>query len=514
MNPKQRMVLYTDGSARPNPGYGGWGIHGYLYNFNDPKSTYGYDNFIVTNRGYKEVKEISGNIKRVTPLKVYDIAGGCEGTVSNNYAELTACIAAVKLALTENIRHVLIKTDSEYIKQGFTSYINTWKKNGWINSSGNEVANSKLWKQADVLLMQLKLKSIKLAVEWVKGHVGQPGNEKVDKLANIGRTRAMSNNYEDQTVVVEANEYFGIVAKPVIINKDKVQTIKPSERHPLIHKPWMYFRSLAEGLIEGEYYFGNIGRDEDFLGKRDANGGYAIIKLDEPDPVLEKVRKLQINLSGDNHAIFIGNMKNILIDKVAKGIVDYGTSTVVQVSTRRKDMYFIDSVSEDHESHDYSQINILPLTREAYPPKLTSRVIDCLTFMKEKLLEYVAGNKATNTYYDITGEFYTVTTKSSKKGETVVYKLNDSLKVGTVMVPITITYEGNEITIRYNLTIDGPDRNVFKHLEKYAPKITLLVYKESPLAIRYMTVLECNGALSIWAGYYSNQIFLPIIKQK
>ena len=510
MTIKQRMVLYTDGSARPNPGDGGYGIHGYLYNFNDPKSDYGYENFIVTNRGYKEAREIRGNIKKVTPIKVYDIAGGCKGKVTNNYAELSACIAALRLALTEDIRLLLIKTDSDYIKQGLTDYLSVWKRNDWMTNAGTEVANVTLWKEADRLLTLMKSKSIKLAVEWVRGHNGQPGNEKVDKLANAGRIRSINANYEEQVVVVDADEYFGITAKTLIVNKDKVQEVKPNARHPLIHKPWMYFRSLAEGIVNGEYYFGNIGRDEDFLGKRDANGGYAIIKLDEPDPVLEKIRRLQISLSGDNHAIFVGNMKNILIDKVAKSIITDQSSIVVQISTRRKDMYFVDTPMEENETHDYSMMNVLPLTREAFPPKLTFRVIDCLTFMKEKLSEYVSANNATNTYYDITSEFYDITTKSSKKGDTVVYKLKDSLKVGTIMVPISITYEGNELTVRYNLTIDGPDRNVFKHLEKYAPKITLLVYKESPLAVRYMTVIECNGALSIWAGYYSNQIFLPI----
>ena len=139
-NQLKYVEIFTDGACKGNPGVGGWG------------------SVLV----YKDnVKEISGNTSNTT----------------NNIMELTAVIKALE-SLKEQC-HVMLTTDSNYVKDGITDWIKTWKLNGWKTANKKPVKNQELWKKLESL-------SKKHIVEWrwVKGHSGHPGNEHADKLAN------------------------------------------------------------------------------------------------------------------------------------------------------------------------------------------------------------------------------------------------------------------------------------------------------------------------------------------
>lgn len=126
------MKVYTDGSCLGNPGPGGWAC--------------------VFESGEK-------------------LCGGDSDT-TNNRMELTAVIRAL-----EKNKHVTIVTDSKYVKDGIEKWIHGWKKKDWKTSSGTPVKNQDLWKCLDKLL------AFNTGWEWVKGHSGDPGNEKADTLA-------------------------------------------------------------------------------------------------------------------------------------------------------------------------------------------------------------------------------------------------------------------------------------------------------------------------------------------
>ena len=139
-NQLKYVEIFTDGACKGNPGVGGWG------------------SILV----YKDsVKEISGNTNNTT----------------NNIMELTAVIKALE-SLKEEC-HVVLTTDSNYVKDGITDWIKTWKLNGWKTANKKPVKNQELWKKLEAL-------SKKHIIEWrwVKGHSGHPGNEHADKLAN------------------------------------------------------------------------------------------------------------------------------------------------------------------------------------------------------------------------------------------------------------------------------------------------------------------------------------------
>ena len=133
------IKIYTDGSCLSNPGNGGWAA---IINING------------------EVKKISGNEKNTT----------------NNRMELMAPINALKYINSED--PIEIFTDSKYVKNGITEWINTWVLNNWKTSNKEDVKNKDLWIELYKLNQSLNVKW-----NWVKAHAGDPLNEEVDMLA-------------------------------------------------------------------------------------------------------------------------------------------------------------------------------------------------------------------------------------------------------------------------------------------------------------------------------------------
>jgi ribonuclease HI len=136
----KRVELFTDGACKGNPGPGGWG---------------------ALLRLGKHEKELSGG----------------ESDTTNNRMEMTAVIRGLE-ALIEPCE-VAIYTDSRYVMDGMTKWIDGWQKRGWISASKQPVRNKDLWHE-------LIEAAGKHAIEWnwVRGHNGHPENERVDQLAS------------------------------------------------------------------------------------------------------------------------------------------------------------------------------------------------------------------------------------------------------------------------------------------------------------------------------------------
>ncbi len=136
------VIIYTDGACRGNPGPGGWGA---LIKFDIAQ------------------KEIFGG----------------QNNTTNNQMELSAAIEG--LSTLKEPCNVELFTDSRYVMDGITQWIQNWKKNNWKTSSKKEVKNIELWQKLDQLMSYHQVKW-----NWVKGHSGDPGNEVADLLANKG----------------------------------------------------------------------------------------------------------------------------------------------------------------------------------------------------------------------------------------------------------------------------------------------------------------------------------------
>ena len=137
------IKVYTDGACKGNPGPGGWGV--YIQSNEDEKELYG---------------------------------GNPETT--NNQMEMQAALEALK-HLKDKDEVIELYTDSNYLRQGITEWIHKWKKNNWRTAAKKPVANRDLWKEISDLDEKMNVKW-----NWVKGHAGDPGNERADELANIG----------------------------------------------------------------------------------------------------------------------------------------------------------------------------------------------------------------------------------------------------------------------------------------------------------------------------------------
>ena len=114
-----------------------------------------------------------------------EIFGGELGT-TNNRMELSAVIEALT-ALKRPCR-VTLYLDSEYVRKGITEWIHGWKARGWKTAARAPVKNVDLWQKLDSIVAS---SGHKIDWRWVKGHAGDPGNERADGLANKGVERAL-----------------------------------------------------------------------------------------------------------------------------------------------------------------------------------------------------------------------------------------------------------------------------------------------------------------------------------
>ena len=139
---KNTVTIYTDGACSGNPGPGGWGA-------------------IL----------IYGDHER-------EVYGG-DSETTNNRMELSAAIEALNALKRPCV--IDLHTDSVYVKDGITKWINNWKKNGWRTANKKPVKNTELWQALDQALERHQVRW-----HWVKGHAGHPLNERADELARTG----------------------------------------------------------------------------------------------------------------------------------------------------------------------------------------------------------------------------------------------------------------------------------------------------------------------------------------
>lgn len=142
-----KLKAFTDGACSGNPGPGGWGVVLQAINSNEV-------------------------------VKERELSGGASET-TNNQMELMAAISA--LETLERASTITVVTDSSYVKDGVSTWIHGWKRNGWKTAAKKPVKNVELWQRLDTARSRHSV-----TWEWVKGHAGHPENERADALARAG----------------------------------------------------------------------------------------------------------------------------------------------------------------------------------------------------------------------------------------------------------------------------------------------------------------------------------------
>jgi RNase HI (EC 3.1.26.4) len=141
------LHLYTDGACSGNPGPGGWGV-------------------VIQDQ-------------EATPETYQELYGG-ESETTNNRMEMMAAIKGLE-AVAGKAETIHLHTDSNYLKDGITAWVEKWQRNGWKTAAGQSVKNQDLWEQ----LVLLNAANV-IKWHWVRGHAGHPQNERADFLARHG----------------------------------------------------------------------------------------------------------------------------------------------------------------------------------------------------------------------------------------------------------------------------------------------------------------------------------------
>jgi ribonuclease HI len=519
------LVYYTDGGCRPNPGPGGWGLHGYLYRAAKPKKGSGNPDHILTAAAYvlktdfakqqgvewslddfnDYLKNPMGKKKHleITPVQYIDGFGSFHAPVTNNIAELVAATEAMIHASAFDVRIVQVHLDSQYVCKGLAEYVPTWIRNNWIKTTGEVVKNAEYWKKLVSARDILTNRGVEVRFDWIRAHNDHLGNETADQAATIGVFTSQKHLYGKSWAYSPEAPAAATHAEITMSDADGYWKYD-AEKHPFIAMPRMYFNTCTDYLCPGEYYLSN-GKEEEHPGKRVADGAYAVIKLKTPDPILEMIRNHQSKLAENVMALASARLDFIYRPDEHKKLSLHGPLVMVQDNPKRLDTFDLHSLDKDKQKE--------PITREHQPAHLAMRAVESVEMLLKRFNQYLEKDPEI-VVTDLTDILYEKSQKVVKKETVDICTLNPKYNVGFAALPVDANYKTDEgigqASVTLTLGIDLLDRNALKRLESSHPKVSLISWLEAPGIFRYATVIEAGDDIGIWAGVYSNvRIVIP-----
>ncbi len=507
----QGFALYTDGGCRPNPGRGGWGVHGYLYSLEKPKRGTGNSDHVLTNDGYMlkaeyallrvtssedeaeaySAYEAAVGVEQkpieITPIHYVDGWGSFIEDVTNNIAEVVAATNGLRHAAEyADVSRVRVWTDSEYVSKNVNEgHLERWAATGWLTRDYQPVKNQEHWQCLLDAILNLRQRGVTVEFRWIKGHNDLLGNEKADRLATAA---VMVSRLERETrVEIQTSEAQGYWKYD-------------SDKHPFLANRRMYFNTM-EGFNEpGVYYLGEHGKEDEWIGKRMGTGAFSVIRLETPDPVVELVREFQCQMSRNIDSLMVMRLDKLFSAETHRQITSHGKFGLVQSSSNRLDLNCLDEE---------------PLTKELRPAKIALRAIATASDLSERL-DLFLENSDEVTVTDLTPILYeTVVSVDKKDNATTSTKLKAEYNVGYATLKVDAAYKTDTAELAVapvvlTLGIDLLDRNALKRLEDRHPKVSLITWKEAPDAFRYATVVQAGNDTGIWTGAYSNlRVLVP-----
>lgn len=485
-----KAILYTDGSSRPNPGYTGWGAHGYLYEDEKTKRSY-CQHSDLTESGYTPKDK---KVDSVTVIEFFDYLGNT-GYGTNNISEINSMYFSLVELKSKLPVHIQIYTDSEYVRRGISEWSSGWIARNWIKDDGTEVSNKIEWIRLLDVITYFKESGTVIEIEWVKGHSDNIGNQVADNLATI----AMHHN-RTENKIFEQYKYF----QP---NEYWRQT---EDKHPYIALKRMIFNSgIHQKAISADspviYYFENSDKDEKYIGKKFNKTSYNAVMLFEPVTVLEYVKQRQFDVSSGAQSTMMVRLEKVYEPETYRYLQRYGVYTLNQQKNYDLGLVFLDNK---------------PVTVEIVPPRLILRAVEALSALGNILTNINSlGDRRledTNTdellWINITDKFYVTDEKVNNKKQhhtTLLPSIKNGIK--DIIIPVTIHLNSEKIIsthVDIELGRDILPRNNLKKLEPYNPEIYLMLRKETDVAIKYMVLIKSCLGLSIWSNYCADQIFL------
>jgi hypothetical protein len=262
------------------------------------------------------------------------------------------------------------------------------------------------------------------------------------------------------------------------------------DRHPFIHHSCTYFTTNKAFSEPGEYYFGDHGKDDELIGKRQADTSYAYVVLNEPDQHIEIVRRHLLNVAPSEDILAFCSLTKVFENSFSRDLLRFGVNALARHSQRRIDLFAMDKD---------------PVVTEINPPRISIRAIEAVNHLKGLLLDWQKNPNTELVSTDITSSIYEV----DDKGE---YKLRSEFGAGFTTLNVTASYAvdgGGKADTEFALVlgVDAPERNSLKKLEKHKPVVTVITWREAN-AIRYATIVKATDGIGIWAGYYANMKYI------
>lgn len=482
------LVIYTDGSARPNDatiGNMGCGVHAYLHLGQDKVKSKAIQDYVYTNKGYQKEDNATGVLVKPFLVMDYAIAPSSKGT--NNRAEMLAFIHAfeqIYLIFCKDtnisLTHIHHLTDSEYVKKGITEYLPRWAKRNWLDMNGVTISNVDLWVKIQTIVDTMKADGISYTVEWVRGNDTILGNKQADYLSVIGMNYSREHN-PTKDFIFESQHTKGYWKNA-------------SDRHPMMNFRRMYFNTSNIEDTTGLYFLSDPGDGDMYIGNRNSETGFGVVRLNTPSKVIDIVKRFQHSLNNGQNQICMLNMDKIHEYEVFKDLSLFGKYCLLKSNSANTVLFADNSV----------------ISQELNPVRLAPRALTYFSELENILKELRNGSITENKMYgiqDITSEFYDV----SEGFMTLKKELVVGYKDHHVIIKRHVTNKANEeVEIPFNiplqLGVDMPSRNNLKNMEGMSPVIKLITYGVSANSFRYLVYIDSRDGYGVWSNHFTNMI--------
>ncbi len=470
------LIVYTDGSANPNPGVIGASSNGYAYN-REGSTEYVMHDHLFTNVGYIKEDEYDGTQKLVFPSYIFEMRNSFSYQFTNNYAEVYALYSLLK-HLVENeyfFGSILVYSDSTYLVSCIMERLDEWKVNGWKKADGKPVAEQELWYSIAEALDTLKSHGSSIKVEWLKGHNGNLGNELANFGANVARMDSHRNQYENFFQSVKGEVFF----------QTKVNI------HPLL---------CYNNIIL------NLAKDTN-----PDNPIYCQYNTDLPDNLVGKVSRLSsysvvaFNNGADNVAL--NNIR-----KVLQRMKSYDSINFIKMDKLRNKKYYprilhfpYTSLVTKKMSNTLTFLDNEIISPEINPPGLLLNALETYDVLLDILSPNLHYKNKADAVIDITDYFYDL--GEDKKGN-IKHTLKSDFSVGqrNILLNLLIPVLEKKVSIPIALGLDLPERNILKRLEEYTPVIEFLICFTSNQSFEYYFLIKTKDAISIWSNKASSKV--------
>lgn len=471
-------VLYTDGSARPNPGNAGWGVHGYIYDpEGDNLKPYVDGGVKTTDKGYSDHVKDGLN---VTPISFIDSYGSFDHgeydsmCQTNNLGEITALYKGMHIAFKHGATDILLYSDSAMCVD-LCQRIEQIHKKDYRKNDGQKYVLEGSLREIYMLVKSIKEVGGRLTFRWIKGHKGFIGNEQADRLASIGLQHTKDKVYKDNTNIQELKSY------------KNVKSTKPD----LICLPRIYFSSNIAEHVPGEYFMAGYVTtkpDNFYVGKKTSDSIYALVKLRKTNKQIEDVIYRHQYMTHRYNKLVRLDINSLFKKDMNFYYHDFGTYSMLP----KPGMHGISEIRG---------LNGEVLSMDEIPSCLAYKALEVCRELSAILGPYMRGEDLPSyiSLKDITDVLY----DDAKKGKKLkAMYVNSSSKISLINPPIDLYF-------RYNL----PERNVMKRLENKDIKLLYGNYVIEGVTLFDFCIIESSEGYMIWSNRYARRLseFMNVI---